>query len=529
MIQELTILNGHVLSALATIPNDTVDLIVTSPPYWGLRDYGEETVTVWDGDPECEHEWSDDIFKKQSGGTTKVIVTQNTDARIHYDVKSNFCSKCGAWRGQLGLGPSLELYIKHLLQITAELKRVLKPTGVLFWNHGDSYGGSWQNYGNRPEESGYSEGQRIKNTEYFKRGDSVKSYPVTMSATAKGMCLQNYRLVLRMVDEQGWILRNAVIWNKTNHMPSSVKDRFTNGYEPIFMLTKSNKTAYYWNEKTGLMADRPPVERIEGRDWEWRRKKVPVSESGANIGDFNKEPYKNNNPHLLRLDTEEGELFKYSFWNSFDYWLDLDAVREPSSGAASGNRERKMHSPDNHGHMGSSVPYVPSADGKNPSDVWTMNTQPFPDAHFAVFPEELPERCIKCGCPREICTQCGKARVRITENNTTFESGSGKAGNRPNGKYGNLEGTGVIGKNLRMGPTTHVETIGWTTCCCNAEYRPGIVLDPFLGSGTIMKVARRMGMSCIGIEINPKYVAMAKREVGWNEGPFGIEFREFLL
>ena len=81
---------------------------------------------------------------------------------------------------------------------------------------------------------------------------------------------------------------------------------------------------------------------------------------------------------------------------------------------------------------------------------------------------------------------------------------------------------------MRLGEAdAEYHTIGWTTCGCeNPEYRPGIVLDPFLGSGTTMKVARRMGMSCIGIEISPKYVAMAKREVGWNEGLFGIEFQE---
>ena len=74
-----------------------------------------------------------------------------------------------------------------------------------------------------------------------------------------------------------------------------------------------------------------------------------------------------------------------------------------------------------------------------------------------------------------------------------------------------------------------VKTIGWTTCTCpNPEYRPGIVLDPFLGSGTTMKVARRSGMSCIGIEISPKYVKMAKREVGWNCG-LGLRFEYILL
>lgn len=459
--QQLTIINGHVIPALATIPDNTIDLIVTSPPYWGLRDYGEETVTVWDGDSECEHEWINEQRRLHGGTVTTSVVGNvlNDAAKTDWVTKDGFCSKCGAWRGQLGLEPSLDLYIKHLLQITAELYRVLKPTGVLFWNQGDSYGGSWQDYGARESK------QRAKSTISFPRHDNPsKAIPPTARAPQKCMCLQNYRLLIRLVDEQGWILRNTVIWNKTNHMPSSVKDRFTNGYEPIFMLTKEKR-----------------------------------------------------------------------------YWFDLDAVREPFTEPLNrwgGNnvripKETKWIDGDEKARWQMSIrdrESRPNPSGKNPGDVWTMNTQPFPDAHFAVFPPELPERCIKCGCPKEICTQCGKARVRIIERDV------GDVEDRPYCFNGQMKGVGKLStqgtQHSTLGQQDKVNrtTIGWTTCACeNPEYRPGIVLDPFFGSGTTMKVARKLGVSCIGIEISPKYVAMAKREVCWNEGLFGIEFTEVVV
>jgi DNA modification methylase len=547
--QRLVLLQGHVLKALAVIPNDTVDLIVTSPPYWGLRDYGEETVTVWDGEAGCEHEWG---ALERGHHIGQVPQTKNQIASGSED-SGAFCSKCDAWRGQLGLEPSLELYLKHLLQVTAELKRVLKPTGIMFWNQGDSYGGSWQNYGNRPEESGHSDGQRIKNTEYYARGDSVKSWPVTLNATAKCMCLQNYRLLIKLVDEQGWIARNVNIWNKPNHMPSSVKDRFTNGYEPIFMLVKSNDTAYYWNERTGLMADRPPAERIEGRDWEWRicqncegKGVITADKKGYFDEDRYEEPPEGG---VCRRCDGTGKV-KYQFWNSFDYWFDLDAVREEYSFNRWGGRfktnDTKVKVKPNEkdaGGQGSlnrmNYDCYPHS-GKNPGDViemtkeewiqyseelwnmaarypdvFTLPTQPFPDAHFAVFPPKLPERFIKCGCPAEICTQCEKARVRITSPSEEYSKklGSSWHNHEDVAKRGNSrKGLGHL-----EGLTAEYQTIGWTTCsCANPEYRPGIVLDPFLGKGTTMAVARKMGMSCIGIEISPKYVAMAKKEAAWN-------------
>ena len=238
------IICGDALEVLKQIPSDSVDCIITSPPYWNMRDYGEATCKVWGGDPDCEHEWETIETKRPnaSGGKTDFVKEkfnikgkENFREFVDYHnrvTRSSFCKKCGAWCGQLGLEPTLDMYIEHLLEITAELKRILKPTGVLWWNHGDCYGGSGKGRGN---------GDWIKKSKnlYY---DGLHPPPIK-GITPKCMVLQNYRLILRMVDEQGWILRNIIIWYKPNHMPSSVKDRFTNAYEPVFMLTKSKK---YW-------------------------------------------------------------------------------------------------------------------------------------------------------------------------------------------------------------------------------------------------------------------------------------------
>ena len=133
---------GNILDRIKEMPDNSIDCIVTSPPYYGLRSYkGAET--IWGGNPECKHEWSEYFRKGQSGGkkskkvkTTKVEGVENFQsfAGEHQRV----CKKCGAWKGQLGLEPDYKMYLSHLLMVTSEIKRVLKPTGTLWWNMGDS-------------------------------------------------------------------------------------------------------------------------------------------------------------------------------------------------------------------------------------------------------------------------------------------------------------------------------------------------------------------------------------------------------
>ena len=361
--------NGDVLEVLKTLPDESVDCIITSPPYWGLRDYGVE--------------------------------------------------------GQIGLEPTLEEYFERLLAVMKELKRILKKTGVIFWNHGDCYGSHSIGKGN----VGGIEGKRRK--ENPKYADNIKAQSLNKLVSVKDKCLalQNYRFILRCVDELGLILRNIIIWYKPNHMPSSVKDRFTNAYEPIFMLVKSKK-----------------------------------------------------------------------------YWFDLDAVRVPSktgNGASQGLRNKNRFGftaspqgiPSTYGQEVRNYPL-----GKNPGDVWIIPTHPFPDAHFATFPEKLVEPMIKAGCPQWICKKCGFIRERIVKRELM---------NRNENK---VPSTVSIVKVSRAGDSIHY-TIGWTDCGCNAGWEAGIVLDPFMGSGTTAVVAERLGRNWIGIELNPEYCEIAKRRI----------------
>ena len=262
------------ISVLQTFPNECVDCIVTSPPYYGLRDYGVQ--------------------------------------------------------GQIGFENSVEEYLERMLAVTAELKRVLKTEGTFWLNHGDSYGGSWQNYGAREGT------QRKKNTRSFTRkGYPQGRIPPTAHISPKCLLLQNYRLTIRMTDEQQWILRNVVIWHKPNGMPSSIKDRFTVDYEPVFFFTRSKK---YWFE----------------------RQYEPMAEST-----------------FVRINEPN---FKNQKGGNKDYGRGTNPNH--SARKALENLRTNLN------------PL-----GRNRRCVWTIPTHPFAEAHFATFPERLIETPIRAGCP----------------------------------------------------------------------------------------------------------------------------------
>jgi len=164
--------------------------------------------------------------------------------------------------------------------------------------------------------------------------------------------------------------------------------------------------------------------------------------------------------------------------------------------------------------------------GKNPGDFWDITTQPHPFAHFAVYPEKLCINPIKSSCPSEICVRCGFIREKIIENNS-------KAGFTEE-EYKEWEKeTGIISQNrgnrltmgLRRGSVYYQgKSIGFTSCSCNAGFKPGVVLDIFAGAGTTCLVAKRLGRNFIGFELNPKYIEIADgRLKGWESQDFKVE------
>lgn len=200
------------------------------------------------------------------------------------------------------------------------------------------------------------------------------------------------------------------------------------------------------------------------------------------------------------------------------YYFDAEAVKEA---AATGVWDAMppiggVKHTENEFHGGGvySGKSPPGSGTRNIRTVWPVATQPYPESHFATFPEAIPERCIKAGTSeRGQCPACGAAWRRVVETARTFESGSGRSGNAIDGKQPAVQGAGY--GDVRMGPTVTSRTIGWEPgCSCALDPIPDVVLDPFAGSGTTLLVANRLGRDAIGCELNPQYAAMAERRIG---------------
>jgi len=197
------------------------------------------------------------------------------------------------------------------------------------------------------------------------------------------------------------------------------------------------------------------------------------------------------------------------------YYFDLEAVREPHA-PQSIKRGKYGYEPvkgDEASHYGKGFmrndgqPVIWNPSGRHPGDVREWATQPFPELHFATFPEALPDFCLRAGCPTEVCEQCGKAKVRHLK---SIPNPAGIMGlhNMRHAQDFNPE---AKGKHLEP---ANRETLGWSpTCSCSAPFVPGLVLDPFLGSGTVLAVAKRRGLRGIGFELSPDYCAMAVRRI----------------
>jgi DNA modification methylase len=206
------------------------------------------------------------------------------------------------------------------------------------------------------------------------------------------------------------------------------------------------------------------------------------------------------------------------------YFYDADAVREPGEGYGRGTGPGAFRSAkytnnaafDNSNAVGSNGTHAHSFEGgRNAWSYWLLSPEPFPAAHFATFPTEIPRRAILAGTSEHgVCAECGAPWRRVVERTKTFESGSGRSGILPVGKNGaNFQGSGTT-LDIRMGPVIHTETTGWQpTCTHDAPVVPATCLDPFSGAGTTVLVANRLGRRGIGIELSPEYCEMARRRI----------------
>lgn len=210
------------------LPDESVNLIVTSPPYKSKRNYGLP-LQIYGGRADCEHSWGEEI--PSSGGSAVPSEKQDSNSGSRFSSSSGqFCLKCQAWRGSLGLEPTIDLYIQHLVEVFRECWRVLRDDGVMFVNIGDSYAAN-RSY-------------QVPDSKHCDVGNSLPSR-VPPGLKPKNLCLIPQRLIIAL-QEKGWIVRSEIIWAKPNPMPESATDRPTVAHETIFMVTKKGK--YFWDE-----------------------------------------------------------------------------------------------------------------------------------------------------------------------------------------------------------------------------------------------------------------------------------------
>ena len=312
------IIQGDALEVLRTMPDESVHCCVTSPPYWGLRDYGVP--------------------------------------------------------GQLGLERTPEEYTAKMVEIFREVRRVLKNDGTLWLNLGDCYATGAGKVGNCP--GGGEQGERWKSY-----GPARAQVPDGKNPDAGVPTFQPNRMPIAglkpkdlvgipwriafALQADGWWLRQDITWSKDNPMPESVRDRFCKSHEYIFLLSKSGR--YYFDLDSIL-------EPCESGPSDLRK----MDEQQDRIGGKHKE--------LI------DPLSKASSVTNI-------GKKRSVGGRRSGNVERKYGEAVNRdgSHLGRSVPWEGMV--RTPRSVWRINTEPCREAHFAVMPTRLVERCILAGCP----------------------------------------------------------------------------------------------------------------------------------
>ena len=279
------------------IPDRSIDCVVTSPPYWGLRDYGID--------------------------------------------------------GQLGLEAMPQEYVASMVEVFREVWRVLKPTGTVWLNLGDSYATSYpgvryQNLDRYSAADGYGRrggGHKLSN--------NPSGRPPLGGLKPKDLAGIPWRVAFALQDD-GWYLRSDIIWSKPNPMPESVTDRPTKAHEYIFLLTKEEH--YHYDAD----AIREPHTQESLQRY------------------FRESSYDGSKPYAMK-GRPSGH-----------------GIRKHDGQTTAGNGSKMG------GHSGNFADDgTPTSNplGRNKRTIWEITTQPYPDAHFATFPEALVEPCILAGCP----------------------------------------------------------------------------------------------------------------------------------
>jgi len=439
----LTVYHGDAATELRSIDAESVHCVVTSPPYWGLRDYG--TATWTGGDEGCDHVADVGPPLNKSTLTSAGIgaTPEGAASKAHARQFRRVCRRCGATRidSQLGLEPTPEAYVAALVDVFREVRRVLRSDGTVWLNLGDSYASMGRT--GRKESPGVGAKQEMARVErdvvWAERddGDPNAHFRWSLPGGQKPKDLVGIPwMVAFALRADGWYLRSDIIWSKPNPMPESVTDRPTKSHEYLFLLSKSAR--YYFDADAVREATQP-----------------------------------------------------YEFTSSTNEGL--------TKGPPAGLTPQTLSS--RRGRAEKAATYNPA--GRNIRSVWTVATQPYPGAHFATFPPKLIEPCILAGTSeRGVCPECGAPWVREVERTgvprNIFPSSVAR---QPDGTAPGDRSSGL------SNGAPQVTTTGWHRSCDHVtEPVPATVLDPFAGSGTTGLVAQKHSRRAVLIDLSMDYL-----------------------
>jgi DNA modification methylase len=461
--RNMTLYHGNCLQILKTFPAESVHAVVTSPPYWGLRDYRLQPF-LWGGNTACDHQWTAGPRIHKGGPHGNGVLLQGgrsvvqAQAAVKDRASGDFCARCNAWLGSLGLEPTVDLFIQHLVLIFREVRRVLRRDGTLWLNLGDSYtSGGRENHGATvsPKQETNTGSVTVKQ----------RRPPQPPELKPKDLVGIPWRTAFAL-QADGWYLRSDIVWDKRNAMPESVTDRPSKAHDYLFLLAKRKR---YFYDHVAVME--------------------PVTGTAHSRGN-------GVNPKARSLDLDDSSC--------------------------------QSRSPRQNQSFSSSVANLVSL--RNKRSVWTVPTQPYPEDHFATFPEELIRTPILAGTSEKgCCGQCGAPYRRILERqrhgdwrpagdlkplgiNCSSKAKWSQTDPQSSGRrlVENVAAARAAGHEHDH-PFPAPITIGWKPFCpCHSqEVAPCVVLDPFIGSGTVGVEGRKAGCHVIGIDASREYLDMA--------------------
>lgn len=330
------ILIGDCREVLKTLPDQSAHCVVTSPPYFGLRDYGVD--------------------------------------------------------GQIGLEPTPSEFVEALVGVLREARRALRDEGTLWLNLGDSYAGSWGAQGHRITESDAPSWHSSQIKNHPKRGRQTGTIREA-GLKPKDLIGIPWRVAFALQDD-GWYLRQDIIWSKPNPMPESVTDRCTKAHEYLFLLSKSQRYFYDGDAIAEQVAESSIARLAQDVEGQAGSARVPGKTNGTMkaVG----------RPQALRaseIAREKGLTQAHIEAIRAVGIADTGKALVTTNGAGKNTEEIKRLAAEAKEALGGYYREFLMGGTRNKRSVWEVPTQPFRGAHFATFPPDLIEPCIKAGCP----------------------------------------------------------------------------------------------------------------------------------